>query len=173
MLLSYWLRSFVLGRDRALQGSTQLLAIVPGLVGQYLRRAFLAHAITGCARTAAIEFGTIFSHAGCRVGERAYIGPYCTVGFVHCEDDVIVGPGAQLLSGAHTHGAEDTGRPIRDQMMTRTQVTIGRGAWIGAGAIVMADVGANSIVGAGAVVARPIPAGVVAAGTPAKVLRSR
>ena len=35
----------VTGRDRAVQSSTQLLALVPGLTGQYLRRAFLSRSI--------------------------------------------------------------------------------------------------------------------------------
>ena len=47
------------------------------------------------------------------------------------------------------------------------------GAWIGAGAIIMADVGDHAIVGAGAVVNRPIPSGVVAAGVPAKPKKVR
>jgi acetyltransferase-like isoleucine patch superfamily enzyme len=37
----------------------------------------------------------------------------------------------------------------------------------------MADVGENSVIGAGAVVTRAIPSLVVAAGVPARVLRSR
>ena len=41
-LLSYAIRRAVLGRDRALEGSTQALSLVPGILGQYLRRAFLA-----------------------------------------------------------------------------------------------------------------------------------
>ena len=40
-------------------------------------------------------------------------------------------------------------------------------------AVVMADVGPNAIVGAGAVVTEPIPASVVAAGVPARVIRQR
>ena len=34
MLVSFGIKQMVLGADRALEGSTQLLALVPGLVGQ-------------------------------------------------------------------------------------------------------------------------------------------
>ena len=42
---SFTLRAAIVGRDRAIQSSTQLLALVPGLTGQYLRRAFLSRTI--------------------------------------------------------------------------------------------------------------------------------
>jgi acetyltransferase-like isoleucine patch superfamily enzyme len=51
-----------------------------------------------------------------------------------------------------------------------TQVTIGRGAWIGAGAVVLADVGEHAVVAAGAVVVKPVAAGQRVAGVPAKPL---
>ena len=172
MIVSFYVRSRILGPDRALQGSTQALALVPGLVGQYLRRAFLARTLR-CDRTATIEFGAIFSHPGARIGEHVYIGPHCAIGLVELERDVLLGPGVQILSGAHTHASDDPSRPIRDQPLQRTLVRVGRGAWIGAGAIIMDDVGAGSIVGAGAVVTTPIPAQVVAAGVPARVVRNR
>ena len=63
--------------------------------------------------------------------------------------------------------------PIKDQGGERNLVTIGEGAWIGSGAIVLANVGKGSIVAAGAVVTKPIPDNVIAAGVPAKVLRGR
>jgi acetyltransferase-like isoleucine patch superfamily enzyme len=44
---------------------------------------------------------------------------------------------------------------------------------VGSAAVVMADVGPDSVVGAGAVVTRPLPARVIAAGIPARVLRHR
>ena len=81
--------------------------------------------------------------------------------------------GATLLSGGRMHGTLDPSRPIRDQEGEFVHITIGAGSWIGAGAIVMADIGRDSIIGAGAVVTRPIPASVVAAGVPARVLHSR
>ena len=102
-----------------------------------------------------------------------YIGPGCSVGLVHIERDVLIGSGVHLTSGRQTHGSADPNRPIRDQEGALTLVRIGAGAWIGSGAIVMAAVGANAVVGAGAVVAKPVPDGVVAAGVPATVIRTR
>ena len=45
--------------------------------------------------------------------------------------------------------------------------------WIGAGAIILPGVtiGENSIVGAGAVVKKDVPANVIVAGVPAKIVR--
>ena len=52
-------------------------------------------------------------------------------------------------------------------------VRIGRNCWLGAGVIVLPGVtiGDNTVVGAGSVVTRDLPAGVVAAGNPCRVLR--
>lgn len=172
-LVSFAIRSAVLGRDRALAGSTQALAIVPGLAGQYLRRAFLSRAIAGCAPTATVEFGTLFSQAGARIDDRVYIGPRCHLGLVHLERDVLLAAGVHVPSGANTHGSGALDRPIRDQPGSSTVVRIGEGAWIGSAAVIMADVGRHTIVGAGAVVTRPLPDYVVAAGVPARVIKSR
>ena len=172
-LISFAIRARVIGRDRALEGSTQLLALVPGLAGQYLRRAFLAHAITSCHASAAISFGTIFSQTAARIDEHVYIGAYCSLGLVHIERDVLIGSAVHVTSGRHTHGTADTSVPIREQEGARTLVRIGEGAWIGSAAVIMADVGRYSVIGAGSVVTHAIPDGVVAAGVPARVIRQR
>jgi acetyltransferase-like isoleucine patch superfamily enzyme len=172
-LISFQLRARVMGRDRALAGSTQALALVPGVLGQYLRRAFLARTLVRCHPSATIEFGTIFSKAGAIIDERAYVGPRCHLGLVHLERDVLLAAGVHVPSGARTHGTDDSAMPIREQQGTLTMVRIGAGAWVGSAAVVMADVGANSIIGAGAVVTSPVPESVTAAGVPARVLRSR
>jgi acetyltransferase-like isoleucine patch superfamily enzyme len=172
-LFSYAIRSALFGRDRALEGSTQALSLIPGLAGQYLRRAFLARAIDWCAPSAVIGFGTILSKASARLDENVYVGAGCFLGLVHLERDVLVGSGVHITSGRHTHGTTDPDVPIRDQTGELTLVRVGPGAWIGSGAIVMADVGAKSVVGAGAVVTSPVPASVVVGGVPARVLRER
>lgn len=172
-LLSWWIRSLVIGRDHALEGSTQAWSLVPGLPGQYLRRAFLSQTLAGCAPTATIEFGTIFSSASASIGDRAYIGPRCHLGWAVIDRDVLLAAGVHVPSGARYHGVEDLTTPIRDQETTRVPVRIGAGSWIGSAAIVMADVGRDSVIAAGAVVTRPIPDRAIAGGVPARVLRHR
>jgi virginiamycin A acetyltransferase len=171
--LSFAIRGRLFGRDRALEGSTQGWALVPGLTGQYLRRAFLSRALASCARTATIEFGTLFSSASARIGDHAYIGPGCHLGWVDVEADVLIGAGVHVPSGPYTHGTRELGVPIREQPGRKQVVRIGAGAWIGSAAIVLADVGAQTIVAAGAVVTRPLPDRVIAAGVPARVIRHR
>jgi virginiamycin A acetyltransferase len=172
-LASFALRSVVFGRDRSLQGSMEALSLVPGVLGQYLRRAFLARALAGgCAASATIEFGTLFSKAGARIDENAYVGPRCHLGLVHLERDVLVAAGVHIPSGPHTHGT-DPSLPIREQPGERRLVCIGAGSWIGSNAVVLADVGRNSIVAAGAVVTQRVPDDVVVAGVPARVVRHR
>jgi acetyltransferase-like isoleucine patch superfamily enzyme len=173
MIASYRLRSLVIGPDRALQGSTQALAFVPGLLGQYLRRAFLARALASCDRSVTVEFGTVFSRADARIDADVYIGPACHIGLVHIERDVLIAAGVHVPSGGETHGSADLSAPIREQPGRLRRVRIGAGAWIGSGSIVLADVGAGAIVGAGSVVPRPVPDLVIAAGVPAKVIRHR
>jgi len=172
-LASFALRRLALGPDRALQGSTQMLALVPGLLGQYLRRAFLSRTLAECHKTAAICFGTIFSQTGARIGEGVYIGAGCHLGHVRIERDVLIASGVHITSGPRTHGTDDPALPMREQEGERTMVRIGAGAWIGSAAVIMADVGANAIIGAGAVVTRPVPDAVVAGGVPARVIRRR
>jgi acetyltransferase-like isoleucine patch superfamily enzyme len=79
----------------------------------------------------------------------------------------------QIPSGGHTHYFDDPTKPIRQQGGERTRVTIGEGAWIGTGAIILTDVGKGAVVAAGSVVTKPVPENVIVAGVPAKVLRPR
>jgi virginiamycin A acetyltransferase len=170
---SFVLRRRFVGADRALEASTQALGLLPGLLGQYLRRAFLARAVVECAPTATIAFGALFSSPRARIEDNVYIGPHCHLGWVHLERDVLIAPGVQIPSGPRIHGIVDPHTPIRDQPGTPEMVRVGAGAWIGAGAVVLADVGRGTVVAAGAVVTQPLPDMVVAGGVPARIIRSR
>jgi virginiamycin A acetyltransferase len=172
-LVIYRIKSLFIGRDQALEGSSESLSLVPGLCGKYMRRAFLALVLAECHPTASIGFGVLFSKTGAAIGAHVYIGPRCHIGLATIERDALLAAGCHVTSGAQTHGFDDLSRPIREQEGTPMMVRIGAGAWVGSGAIVMADVGRDTIVGAGAVVTKPLPDQVIAAGVPARVIRSR
>jgi acetyltransferase-like isoleucine patch superfamily enzyme len=173
VLLVFWLNALVVGRNRALESASQLVSLFPGITGQYLRRAFLQRVLARCHHSTLVEFGTLFSQAGAVLDENVYVGPRCVLGLVHLQRDVLLAANVQIPSGGRTHYFDDPTRPIREQGGERNVVTIGAGAWIGTGAIVLADVGAGTVVAAGAVVTKPLPANVIAAGVPAKVIRPR
>jgi virginiamycin A acetyltransferase len=173
VLVCYWINSILVGPNRALESASQLLSLLPGIAGQYLRRAFLQRALARCHPSALVEFGTLFSQAGAVLDDNVYVGPHCQLGLVHLERDVLLAANVQVPSGGKTHYFDDPARPIREQGGERNMVTIGAGAWIGTGAIVLADVGTGTIVAAGAVVTKPLPDNVIAAGVPARVIRSR
>jgi len=92
---------------------------------------------------------------------------------VHVERDVLIAAGVQIPSGPHTHGIARIDVPIRDQPGAPVCVHVREGAWIGNGAVVLADVGRHAIVAAGAVVTRPVPDYAIVGGVPAAVIRSR
>lgn len=64
-------------------------------------------------------------------------------------------------------------RPRRAGWKFGEPITIADNVWLGGGVIVCpgVSIGQNTVVGAGAVVTRGLPAGVVAAGVPARILR--
>lgn len=172
-LLSFALKRFVLGPDGAIEGSTQTLSMIPGLVGDYMRAAFLGRTLAHCAPTARVQFGTIFSQAGARIDDYVYVGPRCHLGLVHLEKDVLLAAGVHVPSGGATHGTEALDVPIREQPQTRSMVRIGEGTWVGSAAVIMDNVGKHCVIGAGAVVTKPLPDYVIAVGVPARIIRHR
>src|SRR5437588_9322978 len=107
-LVSYWIRTALFGRDRALEGSMQTLGLVPGFVGEYMRRAFLTRVLDYCGPNSVIGFGVLLSQADSRIDDYAYIGPRCHLGLVHLERDVLLAAGVHVPSGRHTHGTDAT-----------------------------------------------------------------
>ena len=85
-------------------------------------------------------------------------------------DDTLVGPGVHIYAATHPMNAEER----RAGLEFGSPVAIGRGVWIGGGAIICpgTTIGDGTVVGAGSVVTRSLPASVLAAGNPCRVLRS-
>jgi acetyltransferase-like isoleucine patch superfamily enzyme len=169
----YRLGAFALGTDSAYPGWSQAFALLPGVSGNFLRRAFYRMTLGRCGRGACISFGTVFSHPGARVGCHAYIGLFGCLGEVTLEDDVLIGSHVSITNGKAQHGIDRLDLPVREQPGTWPRVTIGRDSWVGDRAVVMADVGRHCVVGAGAIVTRPVPDYAIVAGVPARVIGRR
>lgn len=84
-------------------------------------------------------------------------------------DDVLLGPKVGLYTSNH---ALDVAERIAGACWARP-ITVGDGVWIGGGVTVLPGVtiGDGAVVGAGTVVTRDVPAGMVCAGNPGRVLR--
>ena len=171
--LLYCLGRSTLGPARSFPGWSQAFALIPGLAGVLLRRAFYRLTLAECSPDACVLFGSFFSGPAARIGRGVFVGAYCSLGENVVEDDVLIGSFVSILNGGRQHGFESLETPIRHQPGTWQVVTIGRGSWVGERAVIMADVGSGCVIGAGSVVTRPIPDYAIAQGVPARVVRSR
>ncbi|MBZ5647077.1 MAG: acyltransferase [Acidobacteriia bacterium] len=111
----------------------------------------------------------------CIIGDHVWIGPqsYFDARDLVIEEYVGWGPGAKVLGSAHTALPVDV--PILKTDLVIKPVTIGAWADVGTNAIVLPgiSIGRGAIVGAGAVVTRDVPAFAVVAGVPARFLSWR
>lgn len=113
-------------------------------------------------------------HAFIRVGANCIVGEGTVIrgqGGVSIGDHVLIAPNVQILAVEHTYGL--AGVPVMHQGLRATGITVGDGAWLGAGCIILdgVTVGAGAVIGAGAVVTKDVPAHAVALGVPARVVR--
>ncbi|MGW5618379.1 sugar O-acetyltransferase [Streptomyces sp. NPDC003877] len=107
------------------------------------------------------------------IGARTFVNYHLTaldVAAITIGEDCQIGPNVQLLTP--THPLEPG--PRRDKLEAARPITIGDNVWLGGGVIVCPGVtiGDDSVIGAGAVVTKDVPAGVVAVGNPARVVRT-
>ena len=109
-----------------------------------------------------------------RIGSGSGFGPGSRVYGVEMGDNVIVGPNVVFLKDNHSY--EDPLVPIQSQGRTAVALPIVEDwAWIGERAIILPGrrVGKGAIVGAGAVVARDVPDYAIVGGNPAREIGRR
>lgn len=98
----------------------------------------------------------VFSASRVSIGRETLVAAYC-----------------YLIGGDHDFS--DPSKGVLAQARRSQGVTVGDGAWLGAGAKVLdgVTVGDRAIVGAAAVVRENVPAGSIAAGVPARIVGQR
>jgi acetyltransferase-like isoleucine patch superfamily enzyme len=137
------------------------------------------------------------SNRGIHIGNGVFIGRHtilsCKNGGIDVADGANIGfncevfsasrvtIGRHVLIAAYTyviggdHDFSDPTKTVLEQTRTSAGVTIGDGAWIGAGAKILDGVtlGEGAVIGAGAVVRDPVPAFAIAVGIPARIVGTR
>ncbi len=179
-------------REKMLSGALYN-ALDADLVAARARARDLVRAYNGLPETAQAERAETLRSLLGSVGARVEVvppfqvdyGQYVTLGagvFLNfncvildtCEVRIgaktLVGPGVQFY--AATHPTDPAVR--RSGLELGAPITVGENVWIGGGALLLAGVtvGDDSVIGAGSVVTKSVPAGVLAAGNPCRVIRA-
>jgi len=102
------------------------------------------------------------AHINASCGGKIVIGDHC-----------LIGPGVVMRTADHDFSRTDI--PIQNQGHDHEDIIIEDDVWIGANTVVLKGVhiGRGAIIGAGAVVTKNIPSMAIAVGIPAKPLRYR
>ena len=106
------------------------------------------------------------------LGNDLYINFGCTLldcGQIVIGNNTLLGPNVSMYSANHSLDAQER---IEGALIPEP-IIIGNRVWIGGGSTILSGVtiGDDTVIGAGSVVTHDIPAGVVAAGNPCKVIR--
>ncbi|RST23040.1 sugar O-acetyltransferase [Streptomyces sp. WAC04770] len=104
-------------------------------------------------------------------GENVFVNQGCTFmdkGGIRVGNGVMIAPKVSLITGGHPLPLGE-----RREYLSYAPIVIEDDVWIGTAAVITQGVtiGAGAVVAAGAVVTRDVPAGTVAAGVPARVIK--
>jgi len=107
------------------------------------------------------------------VGNNFYANTNCTIldcAKVTIGNDVLIGPNVSFYTPNHAVDAQERQKGYERSL----PINIGNNVWISGSVTIIPGVtiGDNSIIGAGSVVTKDIPANVIAAGVPCRVIRA-
>ncbi len=93
---------------------------------------------------------------------------------VTLEDGVFVGTNVCFTNDRYPRSINKDGTPVTSKDWTLEYTHVGKGASIGAGAVIRCGItiGEWAMIGCGAVVTKDVPAGAVVAGNPARIIKN-
>ena len=152
---------------------TTTLSLLPSKLGIVIRRAWYRRTLKHCGDNLIVDFLAWIRTNKTQVGDNVYIGHGSYVGLAELGSNIMVSAQVIVMSGRHQHRTDRLDTPMNKSGGGDTLVRVGDDVWIGAGAIVGADLADGCVVGAGAVVVKPVNAYEVVAGVPAKCIKMR
>ncbi len=143
-----------------------------GTIRHVICRQLFSH----CGKEARIEPRAFFnSGRNVSIGDYSSIGEKTKIrGSVKIGDHVMMGEEVLIISWNHAFSRTDIPM-VQQGFQEEKTVTIGDDVWIGSRVILLAGVkvGRGAIIGAGAVVAKDVPDWAIVVGNPAKVIKMR
>ena len=143
-------------------------------LGGAYRRILAAQIIHKMGKNVNIEHGAIFTPE-LEIGNNSGIGVDCKLyGPVRIGNDVMMGP--EVIAYTVSHCFENPDILIREQGYKELQpITIGDDVWIGRRVMLLpgVSIGKGAVIGAGAVVTKDVPEFAVVGGVPAKIIKWR
>ena len=145
-----------------------------GIVKRYILLKTIAK---NCGDNVCIMEGVYLLHPeNLSIGNNVSIHPMCYLdaqGSINIGNDVSIAEGSSLISFEHNYS--DNTIPIKDQDLSLGPISISSNVWIGAKATVLSNVtvGNGSIIGAGAVVTKNVDENIIVGGVPAKKIKER
>jgi len=139
-----------------------------------------------------VKLSKFINMYGCEVGDdskigafveiqkNARVGRHCKISShtficegVTIEDNVFVGHSVTFINDSYPRATAADGALQTEQDWKVENTVVKRGASLGSGSTILSNVtiGENAIVGAGSVVTRDVPANMIVAGNPARILR--
>jgi acetyltransferase-like isoleucine patch superfamily enzyme len=168
LILIAWIEKRFSRSESIFIGLGQFLALVPGIIGSYMRAAYYFALLDRCSWEIHVGFGSYFSHRAARLGANVAMGGYCIVGTASIGDGVMMASRVSIPSGKRQH-VDASGKLCSTTTLDR--VSVGSHSWIGEGSIILADVGSGCIVSAGTVVTTKTPDGYLVAGNPGRLIK--
>jgi len=174
LALSLWLR-FKLSRDK-LPLNSEFLSIAPDVrlgAGVKLSKFINLYGCTIGDETKIGAFVEIQKNATvgrrCKISSHTFICEGVTI-----EDNVFVGHSVTFINDSYPRATTESGGLQTEQDWRVEPTLVKQGASIGSGSTILCNltIGEGAIVGAGSVVTRDVPAGMIVAGNPAKILRA-
>jgi maltose O-acetyltransferase len=140
---------------------------------QEVRRTLLCDLLGRCGKKVWIEPPFYCDYGeNIELADNVYLNFGCVMldcAMIRLGRNVLVGPYVQFYAGYHPLDARDR---IKGPELA-APITVEENVWLGGGVILCPGVtiGPNTTIGAGSIVTKDVPAGVLAAGNPCRVIR--